>query len=329
MALPLIGAGLAAILPGIIGAAGSLIGRAQSRGDIARQNAYNHPAAQVARLREAGLPMSALTGESAGNQAANPITSGEGVGKIGSYVANQQMQKQMELLDQEIRVKKSEADVNEATTQYWLSQQGKDPSGSNLTNKLRMEQDIQLGTLTGQGFSNRILGLTADNTETRQNLENSKLAQELAAMGIHMHGSMIDNKIKQMSLKYQEGMSQLQMEKLAKDVGLIDEHIKGAQLDNAIKEVTKQVQQQTMVSQITQGNYSGLMSMLTYDRVGEEFQNYKDYMKFVQSVQDGLRKTPWERITNPWATIQNIIDLGYTTIAGPSGQTGSILNTIR
>lgn len=90
------------LIPFIGGALGNLIQRKQSQKDIERQNEYNSPKAQLARMREAGLPMAAMTGVSS-SQASLPMTN-EGVAKgISGYFATAAAKKQLELLDAQIK----------------------------------------------------------------------------------------------------------------------------------------------------------------------------------------------------------------------------------
>lgn len=65
---------------------------------------------------------------------------------------------------------------------------------------------------------------------------------------------------------------------------------------------------------------SAAMSMLTYEKVAAEFQNYNQYHKYVQMVQDQIDKTMWEKIKDPESSLRAMMALAYTTITGISGQ---------
>lgn len=103
---------LTAILPLIFGGiaggsnlSASIINREQSRGDIDRQNEYNSPINQLARLREAGFPMAAgfQGGVTAGSQSALPQTSGAAASNaIAGFISTAVQLKQLKLIDAQI-----------------------------------------------------------------------------------------------------------------------------------------------------------------------------------------------------------------------------------
>lgn len=109
----LIAPAIAALLPALIATiGGSILSRGQSQGDIRRQNAYNHPVNQVRRLREAGLPFAAMGTNQTGNQSALPETN-KGIQEtgqaIGNFISTRLQQKQIELIDSQIRKTDEEA----------------------------------------------------------------------------------------------------------------------------------------------------------------------------------------------------------------------------
>lgn len=124
MAIPFI-----ALLPSIMSALGMGASHFSNRNAINRQNRYNDPAMQVQRLREAGLPLTALDGTAqAGNQSqAQPSPNYEEGGRelgnnIREFLMTAQQKKQMQLIDEQINTQKAvtmkewalalEADVN-------------------------------------------------------------------------------------------------------------------------------------------------------------------------------------------------------------------------
>jgi len=130
----------------------SQLERAQSRGDIARQNAYNSPLQQIARLREAGLPNAALlNGTQAGNQSALPQTNKS----LGNFITTQTQLKQLEILKAEIRLKNAEADESQARRDWLLSGRGEDRAGTNLTSNLRAMQGLSFAHVCG--FDSQII----------------------------------------------------------------------------------------------------------------------------------------------------------------------------
>lgn len=319
---------LVAAIPSLIATAGAMIGRGQSRGDIARQNAYNDPSNQVARLRRAGLPMAAMEGGHAGTQSTLPETSGDKIGSsIGSFISNQTQLLQMQLLKEEIRLKGSEADRNEAERDWLLSGRGEDISGTNLTSTLKTKLGIEQAQMRGHNLTNIITQAAADNARTRTRLDNTKIIEEITNLvvsrgltGEHIKGAAFDNNIKRIISEYQKGMSEQAFTKL------VLENI-GQANQNDISEIRSRIEQATETSQIFEQDMKAAMSSLSYDRVKAEFENYNQYQEFVQRVQDHMNKTAWERIKDPMATLQAMIDFAYTSVTGLSGQ-GQMGNSI-
>lgn len=321
---------IAAALPALIGVAGNVLNRSQSKGDIAKQNAYNSPGQQVARLRAAGLPMAAMEHAQAGTQSALPQTSGKEIGgNIAGYVSTQTQLMQLKILQEELRLKGAEADKFEAEAQWLLSGRGEDRADTNLTNTLKTKLGIEQAQERGQNITNIISQATADNARNRLGLENNKLAQEIVNLvqqrGLvseHIEGAALDNNVKRIIGEFQRGMSEQQFSKLVlENLGQVSE--------NEIKEIRARIEGATEVSQIFKTDMEAAMASLTYDRVKAEFDNYNQYYEFVQKVQDEMNRTPWERITNPRRTLESIVSLAYTTITGVPGNTGSLLQFMK
>lgn len=111
----LIAPAIAALLPALVAAiAGGLAQRGGSLADIRRSNLYNHPVNQVRRLREAGLPMAAMGNNISNTQSQLPDSNDLGVGmaagKLSEYITTRLQQKQLELIEEQIRKTKAEAE---------------------------------------------------------------------------------------------------------------------------------------------------------------------------------------------------------------------------
>lgn len=320
-----------------LSAGGSIWNREQSKGDIARQNEYNSPVNQLARVREAGLPMAYLTGGGqGGNQSALPQTSGKDItGNIGSYVTTQMQLKQLEILKAEVELKRNESRKFQAETEYLLSGKGEDRAGTNLTRQLGAQVGMAEAQTRGANLSNQITAVAAGNANTKTQLENSKAIAEIANLiqqrwltQKHIEGAELDNKVKTVISDYQDGMSNAQLEKLLKENGLLDKSISGKQIDNDINAIRYKIEKATEGSQIYKRDMEAAMSGLTYDRVSAEFENYNQYMEFVQMVQNEINKTPWEKIKDPIGTLRSMAAFAYTSITGLSGSS-NILNHIK
>lgn len=105
-AIPVVGAGISAALE-----------RSWAKKDLADQRAYNSPANQLRLLDEAGLPAAAYFSSGVGAQSDQPratnvdptLGTAEGV---NNYFQNRFQRQQIALLDQEVRSKKAQADVD-------------------------------------------------------------------------------------------------------------------------------------------------------------------------------------------------------------------------
>lgn len=319
---------------------GSVLNRRQSLKDIEAQNKYNSPVEQLARLREAGLPFAAYSQGQAGNQSATPQTSGEGVKSAGNTLANHIIYstqlKQLDILKQDERLKKAEVRKTEAETDWLLSNAGEDRANTNLTRSLKTRQSLEVANEKGQRLLNKINEIEIRNKPYRQSLENAKLTAEVGSIlqnyGLtdqHIKGAELDNKIKNVVADYQPGMSQKQFEKLLKENDLLDVTIEGKKTDNAISAIRQRVDAFAEDAD-KQGRYMDMMlKELTWERVKEEFTNYKQYQEFVQRVQDHLNKTPWEQIKDPAETFKAIAAQVYTSVTGLTGQSSGLLNFIK
>lgn len=96
------------VLPFVGPIAAGAIERGQNRRAIERQNEYNKPINQLARLREAGLPFAAFSDTAAGNQSQPQESTSPGIGEgIQAYASNLMLKKQIELIEAQIRTEKA------------------------------------------------------------------------------------------------------------------------------------------------------------------------------------------------------------------------------
>ena len=93
-----------------------------------QQNAYNHPKQQIARLKEAGLPLATMFGGQGGSTS-SPIPTpnvdpslGTAQG-VNNFQQTMMQRKQLDLMDQELRTKTAAADIAEAERDFQLSRQ--------------------------------------------------------------------------------------------------------------------------------------------------------------------------------------------------------------
>lgn len=205
---------LAVILAGLT-AGGGILNRWMGTQDIKRQNLYNTPANQVRRLREAGLPYAAMTDAISGNQSQVPENPDFIKDGIGSYVQNTMMQKQLELLEVQIRKEAGLAEQawkdaglkanlltrDNEQLQYDINAEGLDdmqfPSGIPPSNLVRKEvrqrkiaetellskvldnelkgMEMKLKGLTAEEIGKRIEGIVINNAILRQTFNDNDL----------------------------------------------------------------------------------------------------------------------------------------------------------
>lgn len=295
----------------------SQIERAQSRGDIARQNAYNSPVQQIARLREAGLPNAALlNGAQAGNQSNLPTTNKS----LSSFISTQTQLKQLDILKAEIRLKNAEADESEARRNWLLSGRGEDRAGTNLTTNLKFGQTLLGNQNRGLELANKISDYEARNRPLKISLDNAEAAQRIQnayqqyRLGeTHITGAELDNKAKAIANKWNPKMNAAQLKNLT------DTHDLNI-TEKGIKQLELELKQATQAGNIAGTDARNVQAMLSYDVAKEYFEDYQQYHKFVEDVQKEFDKGAMGWIKDPLARMKALMSLAYTTIQGPNGQ---------
>lgn len=318
---------------------GGLADRLLSQGAINRQNKYNHPLQQVRRLREAGLPMAAMSGSNTGNQASLPESAQLG-GKIQQGIATSQQLEQIKLIKAETRSKNAQANRDEAEANWLLRNKGETYQPTNLTDGLEFDLQMKEAQKVGQELGNKIQSVIANNQQYRTGQENREIElrnaktiedikstiQNRELTGAHIEGAELDNRIKKVVAEYQPKMSAAQLEKLYKENGLIGEHIKGAQLDNAIKEIDKYIKDYTKGNQIALSDMDLAMKELEWDKIGAYFQSYKQWQQFVDEAQK-LFRTDASNF-NPIELAKRLSALFYTTLSSATGASPNAGQTI-
>lgn len=119
-------------------------------------NAYNHPKQQVARLKEAGLPLATMFGGQGGSTS-SPINTPNvdptlGVAEgLGKFMQVGQVKRQNKLMDAEIRIKEAEAALKEDELGFQLGTTIDSSDGQVI-------QDYE----PALGDSNQVLGIKRD-----------------------------------------------------------------------------------------------------------------------------------------------------------------------
>lgn len=116
--------------------------------DLAAQNLYNSPKMQVQRNTEAGLPLAAMFGGGVTQQSEQPratnVDPNLGVARgIEAYQNNRMNQKQLELLDAQIKKTDAEGDEAKGRAQ-WLGKQSIDSATDEGINETNQEYGMRL-----------------------------------------------------------------------------------------------------------------------------------------------------------------------------------------
>jgi len=267
------------------------IARAQSQGDIARQNAYNSPLQQIARLREAGLPNAALlNGSQAGNQTSLPQTN-KG---ISSFIQTQTQLKQLEILKAEIRLKNAEADESGARRDWLLDGRGEDKAGTNLTSGLQTGLGLQQGQQVAQSFANNIAEANANNIGTKISLDNQEQRQRItnaiqsySSESIKQEGYKLDNAMKEIENKWTPRMNSARLNGI-----LLDNGIKVQ--EQGLKAIQLEIENATKGNVITRSTIDTALAKLGLEQFGSNYEYNKAYQAIATKAR-GLVNKPWSK----------------------------------
>jgi len=334
------------ILPSAFGSIGSIVGgiinRGQARRDIAEQNAYNHPKAQLARLREAGLPMAAMTGGNVGNQSSLPTSHsgtqiGEGVGKIGNYITTQMQLKQLKILDEEIRLKGTEADKNEAERDWLLSGRGEDRAGTNLTGMLKTRLNTSMLTEASQRITNALQNIDLSFRGAEKSLNIDKVRTDIAStlQGIsssltQQEGNTISNDMARIALQFKGRMSLEDWKRAIKSNALLDKSLEEKDQDIFAKALSNSLSTLTFGESVREKQIHVAIQELQHTKLGMELKALGKWYEFVQESQKLF--DPKEATLNPIEIGRRLSAFGYTTISnltGGSPGATSILSTLK
>jgi len=286
-----IGPLLTALAPIAAQFAAGQIQRAQSQGDIARQNAYNSPAQQVARLREAGLPFAAYEKGQAGNQSSLPETNKS----IGNYAATTMQMKQAKLLDAEIRLKNSEADRYGAETKYLLEGKGIDTQSTNQTSMIQLEQGMKQAQQKGYQIANDIQQRLSNNQGYKISLDNKEQEQRITNMiqsnletGERIEGIKLDNALKSIEKSWKPTMNRAHLNGI-----LLDNGIK--MTENGLRNLELEIKQATKENVITRSAVDTAMAKLGLEQFGTNYEFNKQYQAIAEKAR-GLVDKPFTNL---------------------------------
>lgn len=341
-----------ATIPSLVQGIGSLFSAKQARSwslkDIAAQNAYNSPSAQLSRLREAGLPFASYAQGQTGNQSALPShESGIGnaasaaAGGISNFISFKTQLQQLEILKAETKVKESEALKNKAEVTYLLEGAGEDRQGTNLTATLRAQQGLAQATEKGAQLGNIVTGAAAKYAEQKEQanlnqtlINNDKLVEEISSIitdreltGQRLKTEEQETAIKTLLAEYQRDMSDAQLAQLLKNNRLIDANISGKRIENDIQAIKYKIEKATETAQVYKTENEAVISGLHSDSVREQFESYTRYQEFVRLVQDELKKPIWERTIK--GNFDALVAWAYTSVTGITGQSQGLTNILQ
>jgi len=207
-------------IPSIASLGAAAIQRKWALKDWNRVNEYNAPKAQIGRLKEAGLPLAAMLSGSAGASSTAPDVRATNVDPtlgtvqgLQNYFTNRIQKKQIELLDQDLRIKTAEADIKESERDFNIYQglhedlTPEDPRSQGgrfqhyFTSNHRQSMAYQIRTKKAQTESAEI---TARLQEAKTQTDIDHVLQTIRIGVQNERGQKIINDINVISLNYQE-----------------------------------------------------------------------------------------------------------------------------
>lgn len=192
-------------LPSIGSLGAAAIQRNWALKDWNRVNAYNTPKEQVKRLREAGLPLATMFGGQGGSTA-SPVDTTQVDPTLGTargleaHFTNRMQRKQLELMDQDLRVKTAEADIKEGERNWKLSMTpdllyGSQPGidTSNLEQTLNIQKETANFQRLYEGAKNQIeqVAMRVQEMLEKEGVLAEKQRQEIKNMIVNMNLSNI------------------------------------------------------------------------------------------------------------------------------------------
>lgn len=227
---------LAQWIPIIGGIANSILSGINNR----KARLYNSPANQVARLNEAGLPLAANTHIGGGTAVTTPTTSlgtENFAGNLKSSIDTQVSRKQLQIMKDEARIKKSEADIAEGNAKNQLNPSGQFENTNQGTGAMQTIQAQEEAVKAAQIINKWMPTEKAQNI-MKQSKEMDKISQDIKQsisqtrnIEEHFKGILSENKIKSILANYQERMSMNELTNLIR-------RNTGIQKDNVLKSIT-------------------------------------------------------------------------------------------
>lgn len=133
------------MIPSLINFGSGLLQRHWAKKDLKEQNAYNSPQAQLGRLEDANLPAASFFSGGVSNQSEQPRQTE--LPKL-DYQQTRLQQKQLLMLDAQIRATNADADQKQSYSR-WLNEQSPNTLGPTNTNAGRL-YDTKLATQEAQ-----------------------------------------------------------------------------------------------------------------------------------------------------------------------------------
>lgn len=319
-----------AIIAAIISAGAGAVSKTAG---IAQQNAYNHPAKQLARLRKAGLPYAAY-GEGGAAGAGNQSGLFDGkefdnaAGYLSQVLTNQKDQEAINMVKLEQDMQRMKNRVYGSEVNWLLDMKGPDGITPNQITNLKAMQGTNLANQKSLEIGNDIAGMVRNSKQAFLDTELEKAKTDLSNALKLGEGYDLDNALKDVNLEYLPKMNDSQLATWAKQRGLISEQTTGKQLNNDLKAIRVNVERMTQNYQIDNAKVDNLTKWLDYDKLKEYFKSYKDYMHFVRETQKAFNSDTWANLSFS-ERLSAAASFAYTTISSATGQTSNILNLIK
>lgn len=215
---------------------------------------YNSPAQQVKRLNEAGLPKAASSNISPGGGVV--ATTGLGTDQfnnnLSQSIGRQVDRKKLEILQQEERIQRAKANIEEGNAKNLLNPQGvfeNTNQGTGAMQTLVQQSEAIKGAqivnkwMPAEKFQN-VMKHSKEIESISQNIKNS----------VQQHGILIsENMIKKSLANYSDSMNMAQLENMISKTT-------GINKDNILKDIATSIEYQTLKAQVESAQNAALIS---------------------------------------------------------------------
>jgi len=306
-----------ALIPSLISAGSSILGgTAQNvlQGmNTRRMLKYNSPVAQIRRLREAGLPYAAA-GQVGGQQSSPTPATDLGftsAGKdIGQYQNIKKVTEEIGKIKEDIRREQLLNEKLEGELEWYRSGAGTDPSRTNLSYNMGIEQSYKALQNMGQGLTNLASSITTRNLPTKLNLENENARRDISNKinqnilgGYQIEGEKLNNALKDIELKWKPNFKAAELNSI-----LLTNDIKVT--DKGLKQLEYELNAMTFDNKVAVSNIERETRRIGKQILGLDYERsaaWQEFNRKTQSLFDDKNLSPLDRIRAVPALLYQIV----------------------